>query len=55
MPIDRSALDLSYMEPSDIRMLNDYHAKVREKMMPYMADDEEREWLLEATAEVFAS
>ena len=55
VPIDRSALDLSYMEPSDIRMLNDYHAKVREKMMPYMADDEEREWLLEATAEVFAS
>ena len=54
VPIDRSALDLSFMEPSDIRNLNDYHAKVRENMMPYMENDREREWLLDATAEVLA-
>lgn len=35
VPIDLDAIDLQYMEPSDIERLNAYHAKVFEKLSPY--------------------
>ena len=47
-PIDLDAVDISVMEPSDVRMLNAYHKEVREKLSPYMTE-EENEWLKEAT------
>lgn len=50
-PIDTRAIDLSLMEPSDIRYLNAYHREVYEKLSPYMTD-EEREWLADATKEL---
>ena len=50
-PIDLDAVDLSLMEPSDVRLLNEYHRQVYEKLSPYM-DEEEQTWLKEATREI---
>ena len=47
-PIDLDAVDISVMEPSDVRNLNAYHKEVYEKLSPYLTD-EENEWLKEAT------
>ncbi|MDE7321661.1 MAG: aminopeptidase P family protein [Lachnospiraceae bacterium] len=35
VPIDLDAIDVHYMEPSDIRRLNAYHMQVYEKLAPY--------------------
>ena len=50
-PIDLDAIDFRYMQPKDIKRLNEYHALVREKISPYL-NGEELEWLIEATREV---
>lgn len=50
-PIDLDGVDISEMEPSDVRMLNAYHKEVYEKLSPYMTE-EENEWLKEATREI---
>lgn len=50
-PIDLDAVDLSVMEPSDVRLLNAYHKQVYEKLSPYMTE-EENQWLKEATREI---
>ena len=47
-PIDLDGVDISVMEPSDVRMLNAYHKECYEKLSPYMTV-EENEWLKEAT------
>lgn len=47
-PIDLDAIDVSVMERKDIERLNRYHAQVREKMTPYL-NEEEAAWLKEAT------
>ncbi|MBQ2426247.1 MAG: aminopeptidase P family protein [Lachnospiraceae bacterium] len=47
-PIDLDGVDISVMEPSDVRMLNAYHKECYEKISPYMTE-EENEWLKEAT------
>ena len=49
VPIDTDAIAMAYMEPSDIRRLNEYHKHVYEKISPYM-NEEERDWLYAATA-----
>lgn len=51
VPIDLEAIDVKYMEPHQIKLLNDYHSQVYEKMLPFM-QGEEREWLREATRAV---
>ena len=51
VPIDLDAIDPAYMEPREIAWLNDYHAKVYEKIAPLL-DEEERAWLKEATRPV---
>lgn len=48
VPVDLEAIDVSYMEKSDVQKLNGYHALVFEKIAPYM-DGEELEWLRNAT------
>ncbi len=48
VPVDVEAVDTTYMEPSDIRKLNEYHASVYEKISPFLKE-EEREWLYQAT------
>lgn len=40
VPIDLDAIDLQYMEPSDIEKLNAYHAAVYEKLSPYFEGEE---------------
>jgi Xaa-Pro aminopeptidase len=50
-PIDLDAIDLSYLEKTDVKKLNNYHALVFEKISPYL-NKEEREWLREVTAEI---
>jgi len=47
-PFDTEAVDLSVMEPSDVRLLNQYHQAVYEKISPWLTE-EEREWLKDAT------
>lgn len=47
-PIDLEAVDTAYLELSDIRKLNEYHALVFEKISPYL-EGEEKEWLKNAT------
>ena len=39
------------MSEDDKKLLNAYHAKVRETILPYLAGDE-AEWLLHATREI---
>ena len=51
VPIDLDALDVTLMEPRDIRYLNEYHRQVYEKISPYLPE-EERQWLREVTREV---
>lgn len=48
VPIDLEAIDTAYLEPSDIRKLNEYHALVFDKISPYL-NKEEREWLRNVT------
>ena len=52
VPIDLDAVDVKYMEPSDIRLLNKYHKLVFEKLSPYF-EGEELSQLKTATREVF--
>lgn len=49
VPIDLEAIDMTYMEPSDIRRINEYHKQVFEKIAPYM-NAQERDWLRMVTA-----
>lgn len=51
VPIDLEAVDRKYMEASDIRRLNEYHAKVFEKIAPLL-EQEEAEWLRSATSQI---
>ncbi len=48
VPIDLEAIDVAYLEPSDIRKINEYHELVFERIAPYL-DDKEQEWLKKAT------
>ncbi|MBO5030371.1 MAG: aminopeptidase P family protein [Lachnospiraceae bacterium] len=51
VPIDLDAIDVQYMEPSDIRKLNAYHKDVYTKLAPYF-EGEELEKLAYATRAV---
>ena len=48
-PIDLEAIDVKYMESKDIKLLNDYHKMVYDKIAPLIEDDEIKEWLKEST------
>ena len=52
VPIDKDAVKKEYLEPKELKWLNDYHAKVREKLMPFMENEDERVWLIKATSEL---
>jgi len=51
VPIDLDAIDTQYMEESDVRKLNDYHAEVYKRLAPYF-EGEELEMLKNATRAV---
>jgi Xaa-Pro aminopeptidase len=48
-PIDRSLVDVSLLTETERAWLNNYHAEVREKLLPQLTDDT-RGWLEAATA-----
>lgn len=52
VPIDLDAIDINYMEASDIKKLNAYHKSVYEKLSPYF-EGEELKQLNEATRAVW--
>lgn len=51
VPIDLDAIDTQYMEPSDVRKLNAYHAEVFKRLEPFFEGDE-KEMLKKATRTV---
>ncbi|MDE7442556.1 MAG: M24 family metallopeptidase, partial [Muribaculaceae bacterium] len=48
-PFDRSLFDISIMTQTEIDWVNDYHATVRERLMPHLSSDAERQWLTDHT------
>lgn len=44
IPFDLDAIHIEMMSANDKKLLNDYHAKVYEKISPYL-DEDEKEWL----------
>jgi len=51
VPVDLEPVDVSLMEERDIAYLNEYHARVYEKIAPHLTV-EEAVWLKEVTAPV---
>lgn len=51
VPIDKEALDKRFLTSEDAERINRYHKLVREKVLPLL-EQEEKEWLLEATKEL---
>jgi Xaa-Pro aminopeptidase len=43
-PIDTRCLDMSLLHPHEVQWLNDYHAQVRERLLPHVAGSA-RDWL----------
>lgn len=48
VPFDLDAVDPNYMSDREIRLLNEYHARVYETIAPFLPE-EEKVWLKEAT------
>ena len=49
-PIDTAPIVREMMLDDEIQYLNNYHARVREALLPLLKDEEERQWLIAATA-----
>ena len=48
-PIDTAPIDLSLMTKEETEWLNKYHARVRTELLPLLTDEQDREWLTNAT------
>lgn len=48
-PFDRNLFDLGMMTDGEIEWLNNYHATVRERLLPLLTTDEQRRWLVAKT------
>ncbi len=48
-PIDTAPIDLELLDPSEIAWLNDYHATVRQRLLPLLSNEADRTWLRTAT------
>lgn len=51
-PFDRSLFDLSIMTAEEIKWVNDYHAIVRERLLPELSTEAERAWLISHTESI---
>ncbi|WP_026516959.1 aminopeptidase P family protein [Butyrivibrio sp. MC2021] len=49
VPIDLEAIDKRFMKPENVQALNDYHARVYERLLPLIEDQDVKAWLKEAT------
>ena len=48
-PYDLRPVDRSLLTPPEVAQINAYHALVRERLMPHLADEADRRWLEAAT------
>ena len=48
-PIDLRPVLWPMMAPDEVRYLNDYHARVREALLPLLTDERDRQWLVSRT------
>ena len=51
-PIDLTPVDMEMLEQYEKDYINDYHALVREKLLPLLSDPEDREWLVVNTKKI---
>lgn len=51
-PIDLRPVDLTMMDPAERQWLNDYHATVRQRLMPLLSDAADKQWLENQTKEI---
>lgn len=51
-PIATSPIILDEMKPEQIAYLNAYHAMVRERLLPLLDDEQDRDWLVQNTAPI---
>lgn len=51
-PIDLAPVDMEMLEQYEKDYINDYHALVREKLLPMLSDPEDREWLVVNTKKI---
>ncbi|WP_141699539.1 aminopeptidase family protein P, partial [Candidatus Marithrix sp. Canyon 246] len=52
-PIDRNLIEVSLLNEKEIAWINNYHARVYEKIAPTLKDEEECQWLAKATATIY--
>ncbi len=48
-PIDTTPIVRELMQPDEIEYLNQYHARVREELMPLLDDEDDKKWLIDNT------
>lgn len=51
-PIDTAPINIDEMQQDEIDYLNRYHKYVCEQIMPHLIDEEDKKWLIEATAPI---
>ena len=51
-PIDTTPIDFSLLTEQEKEWLNAYHERVREKIMPLLTDDADKQWFIEATKKI---
>ena len=50
-PYDLDAIDVNYLEDCEVKVINDYHKMVYEKLSPFL-NEEEKAWLKNETREI---
>ena len=48
-PIDTAAIDRGLLDAEEVAWLNDYHQMVRKQLLPLLTNEEDRQWLINAT------
>jgi Xaa-Pro aminopeptidase len=51
-PYDSSLIDVAMLTEEERTWLNEYHAMVCEKLLPLLSNDDEKAWLIRATAKL---
>ena len=51
-PIDTAPVDMGMLEQYEKDYLNDYHAIVREKLLPLLSNPDDKAWLVENTKKI---
>lgn len=51
-PYDLRPVDRSMLTAAEVKQINDYHATVRERILPLLHDEADRQWLCKATESI---